>query len=94
MVRYGSHSTPLIITTSAFIPFGGNNLIWVGKVAPPNPTTPAAFILATISSGENGISFFRSSLKSTPSTHWSSSTFLMITAVRLYPELSNTSSIF
>ena len=49
-VRYGSHSTPLIISTSALLPGGGVSFTWVGKVAPPIPTIPAAAIALTISS--------------------------------------------
>ena len=41
MVRYGSHSAPLTRRNSMGTSFGGASLTWVGKAAPPSPTTPA-----------------------------------------------------
>ncbi len=52
-VRYGSHSTPFIMTVSILLPLGGDSLTTVGKAAPPIPTIPAFRILSKISLGSN-----------------------------------------
>ena len=41
VVRYGSHSAPLITNVSTCLPSGIFSLACVGKPAPPSPTTPA-----------------------------------------------------
>ena len=49
-VKYGSHSAPFNITTSALLSGGGDTFTWLGNVAPPIPTIPASFMIPTISS--------------------------------------------
>ena len=46
----GSHSEALTITVSTF-PRPEEILTWVGKVAPPMPTTPASLMRAESCSG-------------------------------------------
>ena len=41
VVRYGSHSQPLITMASICLSAGGDSLTCVGNAAPPRPTTPA-----------------------------------------------------
>ena len=93
---YGSHSTPFIMTHSAFAPGGGHSFMNVGKHAPPMPTTPAFFILSTISSGvSSGWSSSFSSFveRSIVSSHSSPSTATM-TAGLMYPDASMALSTF
>ena len=72
-VRYGSHSQPLMIRRSHFEPGGGDSLTWVGKVAPPRPTTPPRRIFSRMALPSSGMSVIRVSEVSMPSSHSSPS---------------------
>ena len=92
-VRYGSHSTALIMTHSALNAGGGHNFTCVGKQAPPKPTIPASAIFFTISSAVRLHSFTNVSVRSMVSSHSSPSTS-MNTAGLAYPLASTIVSIF
>ena len=77
-VRYGSHSTPLIIRYSQVSPRGIESLTCVGNVAPPIPTMPISCIFLIISSCDNFISLIISGFLSIFSSHSSPSTFMII----------------
>ena len=80
LVKYGSHSTALIIKTSALLPGGGESLTCVGNVAPPRPTIPASLILSMIALASSEHSRTNSGLRSIDSSQTSSSATLMIIA--------------
>ena len=82
-VRKGSHSAPLMIRQSAFFPGPGLSFTWVGKVAPPRPTTPQDFILSSMKPGSSGISVTSVSERSMPSAHSSPSTAISICVTQL-----------
>ena len=78
-VRYGSHSTALMMTHSGLNCGGGMSFTWVGKQAPPIPTMPAFFTFSIISSGvSSGLSakVTSLSLRSMDSSHSSPSTVI------------------
>lgn len=87
LVRKGSHSAPLMIRHSAVFPGGGVSLTWVGKVAPPRPTTPQAFILSRMKPLSSGISVTRVSERSIPSAQVSPSTAIS-TCITMLPARS------
>ena len=83
LVRNGSHSVPLRIRHSATLPGGGLSLTWVGKVAPPRPTTPAALILSRMAALSSGMAVTRSWLRSIAGSHSSPSTAISTCIMKL-----------
>ena len=55
-LKNGSHSAPLRMTVSMGLSLGGESLTWVGNVAPPMPTTPAARMAASNWAGSSAFS--------------------------------------